>query len=194
MKTLVKIASIFLGMSLLASAYGQEVIAIDRVPQSAIGTDAASMAVPVGVQLAEIKRLYNNSNKDHFSYFNLPKDWGKKGWMVEGSLGFVSSTYFENSKGLFLCWMASRDTKWVNKDFTSTDAGCEGYRQRTDGTGNPNSLGSFLGYVSAIQLPGTVPLYRCYVQAEFDHFDTLSSNCEGRAMAVNDGILGYIFL
>lgn len=190
----IKIASVFLGMSVLGSAHGQNIIAIDSVPQSATGTDAAAMALPDGVQLKEIKRMYNNSYKDHFTYWNLPKDWGKKGWKLEGSLGFVSTTSFENSRGLYLCWMASKDTKWVNKDFTSPDPGCEGYHRRDDGVGNPNALGSFLGYVSTVQLPGTVPLYRCYIQLTFDHYDTLTSNCEGEGLATNDGILGYVFL
>lgn len=54
-------------------------------------------------------------------------------------------------------------------------------------------LDGLLGYVFAIQLSGTVPLYRCYSASRGDHMDTIDSICETSSYVL-DGILGYIYI
>ncbi|RAO69360.1 uncharacterized protein BHQ10_005372 [Talaromyces amestolkiae] len=65
----------------------------------------------------------------------------------------------------------------------TTDPGCEAAGYSLDGP---------LGYVFAIQLVGTVPLYRCYSASRGDHLDTTDSSCETSSYVL-DGLLGYIY-
>lgn len=65
----------------------------------------------------------------------------------------------------------------------TTDSECEAASYSLDG---------LLGYVHAIQLAGTVPLYRCYSSSRSDHMDTTNSSCENSSYVL-DGILGYIY-
>jgi hypothetical protein len=65
----------------------------------------------------------------------------------------------------------------------TTDSGCETSSYSLDGP---------LGYVHAIQLAGTVPLYRCYSASRGDHMDTTDSSCEASSYVL-DGVIGYIY-
>ncbi|KAL5364210.1 glycoside hydrolase superfamily [Aspergillus floccosus] len=65
----------------------------------------------------------------------------------------------------------------------TTDPGCEASIYSLDG---------LLGYIHAIQLPGTVPLYRCYSASSGDHMDTTDSSCESSRYAM-EGTIGYIY-
>ena len=52
------------------------------------------------------------------------------------------------------------------------------------------------GYISQVQLPGTVPPHRCrhFWEGKLRHYDTLSTDCDGNPAAISDGILGYVFM
>lgn len=147
----------------------------------------ASQSRPEGLNYRWVYRMFNNKNKNHFSYWEMPRNWGDLGWKNEGLLGYASLDWFEGARPLFWCYMTSRELNWDRKYFTSNDPNCEGQHK-------VEFLGYFIGYVASTQLPGTVPLRRCYIQHNHDHFDTLTENCEGAWQAQNETILGYIFL
>ena len=47
------------------------------------------------------------------------------------------------------------------------------------------------GYIDSVQVPGTVPVYRCYNAASFDHMISLQPNCEDPTYAL-EFTVGYI--
>lgn len=187
-KKLVLVCAALSTLALSKPLLAQEAAPIDAnaLSKNMLSTDDASLSLPVNVTLRELYRMFNNKEKNHFSYTEFPHGWGDLGWKLESTLGFVSATQFANSHQLFYCWMRSNSTKNRAKYFTSTDPNCEGWEK-------PTGLGYFIGWVSSVQVEGSVPLYRCYIQLTYDHFDTLTSNCEGETLAKNEGILGYIF-
>ncbi|WP_125892301.1 hypothetical protein [Stenotrophomonas maltophilia] len=190
-----KVSTVLLSLGLSVSAVcsaqsnvsnGEPVLPLDTREVARL-LASPSDARPPGFTSRETFRFFNSRQKGHFSYHEMPQNWGKLGWRNEGSLGFVSTTYFENARPMYIC--AMYDPSWNNhivKYFSSNDPGCEGY--------HPIEWGYFEGYLSSTQVPGTVPLYRCYIEATKDHFDTRSSDCEGEPAAKLEFVLGYIFL
>ncbi|MBN6111292.1 hypothetical protein [Xanthomonas bonasiae] len=167
-------------------ASAQKVLPFDSLPKSGVAMTAADLPPGFGTGF-ELLRMYNNREKNHFTYGHLPSNWGDLGWKVEGTLGRISGAQFENSHQLFYCWMRSTTTGGRAKNFTSTDGNCEGWEI-------PTAPGYFIGWISTVQAPGSVPLYRCYIELTKDHFDTLTTNCEGEVLAKREYILGYVFL
>ncbi|RDZ28504.1 hypothetical protein [Lysobacter silvisoli] len=170
---------VLLGLSLLAPAAA--------VPAQQPANDVTLAALPPGVQLRELNRYFfnhNNGSGYHFSAFYLPNTW-EFYYDKEGTLGFVSMTPFENSRPIYNCLIEV--PRKHPSPFTSLDVNCEGQI--------PNSWHGFTGYLSTVQIEGTVPLYRCrFTRGQPHHFDTHSPNCEGNPNAVSEGVLGYIFL
>lgn len=82
--------------------------------------------------------------------------------------------------------MRSRDTGEKSKMFSSTDPNCEGWFKQ--------DFAYHIAFLNDVQVPGTVPLYRCYYKPNLDHYDTLTDNCEGVPGAVREAILGYVYL
>jgi hypothetical protein len=66
--------------------------------------------------------------------------------------------------------------------FTTTDKNCEGQTH----------AGVIAYGFSASPGVGLSALYRCYLPADGDHYDTTSSACEGAPGATNEGILAYV--
>jgi hypothetical protein len=77
------------------------------------------------------------------------------------------------------------------------------------GVAAPGAVGKFgyrcegvLGYISPVQMPGTVPVYRYFKAASHDHFYTSNSaeigvvvnGASGNHGYVCEGILGYAFM
>lgn len=180
---------VLLALSMAASgAVANEPTALPMDESSMVSVLATPLSDrPGGFTGREVFRLFNNKTKNHLSYHEMPSNWEDLGWRKEGTLGFVSTTYFADARPMYVCYMWSKDTNWDHKYFSTNDPGCEGQNQ-------PNYFGYFEGYLASTQLPGTVPLYRCYIELTKDHFDTLSSNCEGEALAQFEKLLGYIFL
>lgn len=189
MKMLQVCAYVLFAATSAFSASAQEVrlLPIDDVSKVPTGTDAASMATPVGFTPFVLNRMFNNKEKNHLTFQQLPANWGDLGWKVEGLLGYASVTAFAGGHPLYLCYMASAETNWLFKYFSSNDANCEGWSK-------PTFMSSTNGWIADSQFPGSVPLYRCYIFANRDHFDSLSATCEGVAQATNEGVLGYVLL
>jgi hypothetical protein len=57
------------------------------------------------------------------------------------------------------------------------------------------SLEGIAFHVLTEQLPGTIPLYRCYAASISDHFVSPDANCEntGRTGYRNEGLYGYVY-
>ncbi|NIK50246.1 hypothetical protein [Xanthomonas arboricola] len=154
-------------------------------PAVAAEARAQPAVVPPGVTLRELeRRIFRDDMK---SVYPLPRDYYMQhAGTRQGLLGFISSTPFEGSAELYSCGM----TNYLDS-FTSRDPGCEGQMRQRDLF--------FTGYIANTQLPGTVPLYRCYrgglkPNNWIDHFDTTDARCEGRPNTVMDGIMGYVWL
>jgi|GEM_PF-940236 len=177
-----------LGIAFCAHAKGPqaELLPISDVSNVPLSTGVATMDAGANMELF---RLNNGKEHNHMTYVNMPSNWEDLGWRLEGSLGFVYSTYFEGARPLYNCYLTTAEVKWLYKYFTSADPNCEGWYHSTSST-----FGWFLGYAASTQLPGTVPLYRCYINLHKEHFDTLTSNCEGLSIATNDGIIAYVWL
>jgi len=177
-----------LGISILLASSGVTVAQAKEPDLAAIANAAVQMdptlAVPPGVTLLELFRLHNSALNTHATLWYMPSGWSSVGWSNEGSLGFMSTTQFENSVLIRQCWGPS-----PNDFFTSGDPNCEG---QTVAPGMPGGI----GFISTVQIAGTVPLYRCSHkwQGKWRHYDTHSANCDGNTAASNDGPLGYIFL
>lgn len=177
-----------LGISLLVGL-GSLSVAVQASP-AAVANDAvqidASLAVPPGVVLREIFRIHRPSTNTHVTNFYWPDNWEDIGYVMEGTLGFISATSFENSVLIRNC---VGPQSW--NSFTSSDPNCEPAAGGVVLPGNWN-----IGYISTVQLPGTIPLYRCSFiwQKKVRHFDTHDANCESVVGANNDGPVGYVFL
>lgn len=143
-------------------------------------TDAASLALPVGVTLVELNRYFKPKGTKRLSHVALPANWGDLGWRYDGSLGFISSTQFAGSHMLYACFVGGQEDM-----FTSLDFNCEGHQPLPSHN---------VGYISAIPLEGTVALYRCRIAWRKAHMDSFSPNCDGEVGANNDGVLGYVFM
>lgn len=191
MKVMTKMLGVFFAMGISAPVAAQEA-ELELLPISGAEAtkllDAGSQSRIEGLTYRWVYRLANSRTKNHMSYWELPSNWGKLGWKNEGLMGFASLEWFEGARPLYNCYLSSKQTNWDWKYFSSVDPNCEG---QSWGTGD---LGYFVGYISSTQLPGTVPLRRCYIQHNHDHFDTLTDNCEGAWQAKDEGILGYLFL
>lgn len=178
-----------LGISLVAAlgvvsvAEAKEAKAVDlaAVANAAVQMDP-TLALPPGVRLIELFRLHNAKLNTHTSLFHMPQNWESVGWRKEGTLGFMSTDPFENSIMIFTCFSST-----PNDFFTSTDRNCEGQHAPAE---------HLVGNISRVQIPGTVPLYRCVHkwQGKWRHYDTLNADCDGNSAATNDGALGYVFM
>lgn len=141
---------------------------------------SAPSQVPGDVVLAAIeRRIWAGTHySDNLVYPNGQIPMGKRDRM----LGFASYVPFQGGHALFNCW-GRQDL------YTSVDADCEG-------AGSTNEQRPIIGFAASVQLPGTVPLYRCYrnIPGRYNHFDSFDANCEGVRSAVNEGVLGYLWL
>lgn len=168
-----------------ASAYQATTMeqSTELVAQVAQEREYSALSLPHGATLREIFRHYNGKRELNATLYFFPQNWDKFGWRMQGSLGFISSTPFENSRPLHACKLNGTKDSY----FTSWDVGCEGH-----------FLSSFglIGYISTVPLPNTQPLYRCSYQfkGRLSHFDTFLANCGHIPNSHNNGPLGYVFL
>ncbi|MCS4230155.1 hypothetical protein EDF77_1509 [Stenotrophomonas maltophilia] len=152
------------------------------------GIDAKTVAqiqkapsqVPGDVVLAAIeRRIWAGTHfSDNLVHPGGQGPLGKRDRM----LGFASYGPFQGGHALFNCF-------GPGDRFTSTYSDCEG--------GGDTPVGRpIIGFVASVQLPGTMPLYRCYqiIPGKNNHFDSFDPNCEGKRAAVNEGVLGYMWL
>lgn len=176
---------VLLGLSLVGST------ATAASNQSTNGDAVSLAAVPPGAQLQELKRYFRKvvgAQGDHMSGLYLPYGYDYN-YTLEGTLAFTSSTWFPGSHLLYSCILPAPNPSIYADFFTSPDENCEG---RTKFISHPT-----LGYVSATQIEGTVPLIRCLITTpgtgQMNHYDTVGDNC-GNSNAVKEGVLGYVFL
>lgn len=167
------------------NGFAQEGYSDGRVHGAAAELDS-SLALPPGVVLREIFRITRPSTNTHVTNFYWPQGWEDIGYVMEGTLGFISAVPFENSVLIRNC---IGPHPW--NYFTSSDPNCEADSGGVVLPGNWN-----IGYISTVQLPGTVPLYRCSFvwERKLRHFDTHQADCEGAVDSHNDGPVGYVFL
>jgi hypothetical protein len=145
----------------------------------------APATVPDGVELQELHRFFwwqRGTSGYHYSGGFLPYGWESR-YRYEGSLGFISQTWFAGSRALYNCLVEVPGK--APSPFTSADPGCEGH-----------PLDHFIGHAASWPMEGTVPLYRCdlSIPGHPHHFDTFSATCEGNPHARLDGVLAYVFL
>lgn len=173
-------------LALISSGHLAASNATDTRGGDASSTVEVGRSLPAGVELRPIFRIYRDKTATHNTNYYWPNNWEDIGWKLEGGLGSVSSTQFENSIHLRSC---VGPHSW--NYFTSSDPNCEA------GIGGVIIPGNWdIGYVSAVELPGTAPLYRCsfWWDKKMRHFDTLRADCEGWGGAFLDGVLGYVFM
>jgi len=181
------VKSSLLSISLLLAVGGASVAHASGTDLASVANAAEqmdpSLAVPAGVTLAELHRLYHPKQNSHMIIHYDIASWLRSGFIDEGVIGFVSSTPFEGGHAIRACLSHT-----PYDDFTSTDMNCEGqvippYR-------------GIIGCLSTVQLPGTAPLYRCAYtwKGKLRHFDTRDIGCEGISGAHNDGPQGYVFM
>jgi hypothetical protein len=180
--------SCILGLSLffgVGSVSAGDQFAPGPLPGAVVQRDA-TLAVPPGVELRHIFRVYRQRANTRVTMHYWPERWEDIGYAVEGTIGFVSAVPFENSVLIRSCFGPS---EW--NYFTSSDPKCEAENGGVWGPGDWE-----IGYISTVHLPGTTPMYRCVFQwrGKWRHFDSLDLNCEGVEGVRNDGPLGYIFL
>jgi RHS repeat-associated protein len=96
-----------------------------------------------------------------------------RSYRLEHLYGLPAPDDAPNTRMLYTC-------QWNSDTFTSTQIDCEGYRR----------LGE-VGRVYVEPQPGLHlrPLYRCIVTASGEHFESVSSNCEGQT---TEWLLGYV--
>lgn len=154
------------------------------VARPAIAPEDSGLSLPSGFVLREIFRIYRPATNTHVTHFYWPENWEDIGYKYEGTLGFISATPFENSALIRNC---VGPHSW--NYFTSLDPNCEA---STGGVVLPGDWN--LGYISTVQIPGSVPLYRCgFVwQGKIRHFDSRDFACEG--VGGTGAVLGYVFL
>lgn len=148
-----------------------------------IATEQSSQ-MPPGFNPRLIFRMKRDKTATHVTHHYWPENWEDIGWELEDAFGYVSSTPFEGGVLIRSC---VGPHPW--NYFTSADPGCE------PGIGGVIIPGDWnIGYISGIQYPGSVPLYRCsfWWGKKMRHFDTLRADCEGTG-AFLDGTLGYVF-
>lgn len=141
-------------------------------------------SLPPGFNPRLIFRIKRDKTATHITHYYWPDNWEDIGWELEDAFGYVSSTPFDGSMPIRSC---VGPHSW--NYFTSGDPGCE------PGIGGVIIPGDWnIGYISTIQHPGSVPLYRCsfWWGKKMRHFDSLSADCEGTG-AFLDGVLGYVF-
>ena len=121
-----------------------------------------------------LERFYSGSN--HFYKLQpLGASRGTTDATFEGSLGLVR-TYASaegGDKKVYAC-------KAGGDDFTAPSSDCESQTR-----GSPDN--DF--FVHSSDGDNRLPLYRCLVTSNVDHFLTLESSCEGQT---NEGVIGYI--
>ena len=173
--------------SVMAQEYGDVPLAgqISHIDLSA--NDAQALAFPPEMTIKQLFRYYDKNNGSYRTRGELPLNGGYyPGEVKQGSLGIGSHTPYPGSHAVYACFMQSITTTRFGKQFSSLDPNCEGWYK--------DEKGYLIAYVNDVQVPGTAPVYRCYNQRKLEHYDTFSSDCEGVAGAVNEGVLGYFYL
>ncbi|WP_421569141.1 hypothetical protein [Stenotrophomonas sp. PD6] len=182
MNRMLIVGSIMAALAGSGSASAQESLYLGGSDSIQRGASVGTSSVPAGAQLVDLERWFGRNIT--FSVRPAPPYQTHPG-RRQGVLGFISSTPFPGGATLYGCMANDYSDR-----FTSREANCEGHL--------PMPQIPITGYVAAIQLPGTVPLYRCMRVGGLpsgrwgDHFDTTDANCEGKP-AVFNGILGYIW-
>jgi subtilisin family serine protease len=111
---------------------------------------------------------YLNSRGDHATGISAPFGYVKEG----DGFGWVNTAASAGTHPIYQCLVAGRDY------MTSTAANCEG-----------TTFIGVIGYMYDSPPTGAnQPVRRCRVTATGDHFDSVTSYCEGQ---IAEGILGY---
>lgn len=119
----------------------------------------------------ELIRAFNG-NGYHWTTTRMPPD----GYVKEQSWKILR----EEEEGTIMIYECRNDLIGGKSSFVSFDIFCEG---------NLN-MGP-MGYVYKSRKSGTVPLYRCFMQVNGNHFVSNDSKCEGAAK--NEILLGYVY-
>ncbi|MBB5675182.1 hypothetical protein FHR59_001866 [Xanthomonas arboricola] len=181
------VAAMCAGLSWSASAQEYEnLLPLGDISKLELRSGAVALQFPEGMNPKPLFRLHNTRVKMHLTHGELPNNWSQLGWKLEGTLGIGSHSWFPGSHQVFSCYMRSRTTGEQGRYFSSTDPNCEGWTL--------TEWAPHITFLNDVQVPGTVPLYRCYYQPNLDHYDTLSDTCEGLPGATRESILGYIYL
>jgi hypothetical protein len=120
-----------------------------------------------------LNRYFNPTTGQHEELTGQPPT----GFNFEGTLGDLYSVAVPGTDPLYACPDG-------NGEFTSVSPTCEVL----------NIEETFLGYIYTARptSPPTVAIYRCHNTTSGDHFDTTTTNCEGAAGYLSDGLLGYV--